>query len=273
MMSGILGGDVASLLIQHRALVDDLASVADVPEITRLRFALAFPDDASAAKEALAATVAWRSGEGQKIVDAAAAAVAQATSSGTWDNAPARESAPHAAKVNKYITPAQILTTSNENGDFVFCIRASGIDDKALMSEVSVEEMTEFFLYKTEVHSLVADARSLKTGRLCKVITANDLSGLSLNSDANFRNALSASSKEGNRLYPSLGGPTMILNLPIIVQALVGLFKPLFPKPVQQRLKFEKAKYYRSLKDLTPLSKDKAARESFLAELDAILAA
>ena len=55
-------------------------------------------------------------------------------------------------------------------------------------------------------------------------------------------------------LYPSLAGPTMILNLPFILQAFVGLFKPLFPKSVQARLKFERAPFLADLGELTPLT-------------------
>ena len=39
-----------------------------------------------------------------------------------------------------------------------------------------------------------------------------------------------ATLKSYEKLYPSLAGTTMILNLPFILNAFVGLFKPLFPK-------------------------------------------
>lgn len=133
-------------------------------------------------------------------------------------------------------------------------------------------QMTEFFLYTKEVHSLVADARSISTGRLCRVILANDLSGLNLAGDASFRSALSASSKLAVKLYPSLAGPTLLLNLPFILQALVGLFKPLFPAAVLKRLKFSKAGTLASIKDLATLTTDSRKRREFLEEIDSILA-
>ena len=46
----------------------------------------------------------------------------------------------------------------------------------------------------------------------------------------------------------------MILNLPLILQAFVGLFKPLFPKSVQARLKFERAPFLAKQTELTPLA-------------------
>ena len=198
------------------------------------------------------------------------------------------------------------MTLSSEDGDLVYVIRASAIDDSALMREVSVEQLVEFLLYVKEVHQLVLDARAARTGRLNTVIFANDISGTRKPPDPMFSKALTASSKSYEKLYPSLAGPTLILNLPFILQAdtdsslphtlthtrarstylaqpcpasreplhsecrrgaalacrgdadvhlmtcpalflalpqaFVGLFKPLFPKVVQARLKFERAR-------------------------------
>ena len=63
----------------------------------------------------------------------------------------------------------------------------------------------------------------------------------------------------------------MILNLPFILQAFVGLFKPLFPKVVQERLKFEKAPYLSKLNELTPLTSDPNAKAAFLKEVASII--
>ena len=82
---------------------------------------------------------------------------------------------------------------------------------------------------------------------------------------------LSSSSKQYEGLYPSLAGPTMILNLPFVLQAFVSLFKPLFPKTVQARLKFEKAPVLASFKELTPLSSEGRPKEQFLGEVNRLL--
>ena len=63
----------------------------------------------------------------------------------------------------------------------------------------------------------------------------------------------------------------MILNLPFILQAFVGLFKPLFPKSVQARLKFEKAPVLSKLGELTILTTDSSKRALFLAEINGLL--
>ena len=88
---------VQSLLDANRAAVDSLAAVAPgMDELTLLRFALAFPDQAEASQN-LKDTLAWRASEGKAIVDSAAEAVAKATAGGGWDNEPVRAAAPYAA--------------------------------------------------------------------------------------------------------------------------------------------------------------------------------
>jgi protein-tyrosine-phosphatase len=263
--------EVESLLKANSALVETLASVApDTPELTRLRFALAFPDPAEA-KEAMGELLAWRAGAGKPIVEAAEAAVSKAMEGGGWDNEPVRAAAPHAARINEFITPKNILTLATDEGDLVYVIRASNIDDKAMMSKVSVDQLVDFFLYAKEVHRLVVDANSVRTGRLCNVVFANDITGTRKAPDPLFSKALTASSKSFEKLYPSLAGPTMILNLPFILQAFVGLFKPLFPKSVQARLTFDRAPYLSKLNELTPLTTDPTIRKAFLAEVAGLL--
>jgi len=267
-----IGTSLDSLLGPNRAKIEALASIdPNVSEIQRLRFALAFPDGTEAEK-ALRDTIVWRKGPGKKIVDAAAEAVAKAMADGGWNNDVVRDMAPHAAQINKFITPKNILTMSMEDGvDMVYVIRASAIDDKGLMKKVSVQQMVDFFAYVKEIHSLIADRRSEKSGILAQVIFANDISGIRQPPDKNFSKALSNSSKQYEGLYPSLAGPTMILNLPFILQAFVALFKPLFPKTVQERLKFVRAPVLASLVQLTPLSNDKSTKNKFLNEVKELL--
>jgi hypothetical protein len=261
------GKDVESLLNDNRAQIDSLASISEgMPELTLLRFALAFPDQAEA-KRALRETVEWRNGAGKSIVKSAAEAVAKATEGGGWDNEPVRLGAPAATAINRYISPKNILTLSTDEGDLVYVIRASAIDDKALMKSVSVSQMVDFFLYVKEVHSLIANARSEKSGRFCGVTFANDISGVRAIPDSKFSEALTASSAQYEKLYPMMAGPTMILNLPFILLAFIGLIKPLFPKSVQERLIFDSAPVLAKLTELTPLTTDMNSRKSFLAEV------
>jgi len=264
--------NVYALLKQNRRQLDRLALVSDdVSEITRLRFALAF-DTVGEAKSALTDAISYRSsGRGKEVIDAATDAYALAATGGGWDNEVVRNAAPHANVINKYISSKNIVTLSTANDDLVYVIRASAIDDKQMMNEVTVTQLSEFFMYVKEIHNLVANDRSIKNGRLCEVIFANDITGVRKPPDSRFSKALSSSSAQYENLYPSLAGPTMILNLPFILQAFVALFEPLFPKTVQARLKFLRAPVLANLPELTPLTTDLNTKRKFINEVDSLL--
>mmetsp|Transcript_49661 Transcript_49661/g.56178 ORF Transcript_49661/g.56178 Transcript_49661/m.56178 type:complete len:130 (+) Transcript_49661:423-812(+) len=128
------------------------------------------------------------------------------------------------------------MTTSSSKGDLLYCIRAGMIDDKSLMSLIDVDGLVDFFIYSKEIISLAANDRSLTNDKLAYVLTVNDLNGLKLiGGDATFRNALSTSSKKATELYPALGGPTLLLNLPRLVSALVKVFTPLFSRESERQ--------------------------------------
>lgn len=218
----------------------------------------------------LKTTLAWRQGEGKAMCDAATTAFQAATADGGWNNAPIRAAAPSAEIVNDYITQSTGMTTSSSNNDVLYCIRAGMIDDIALMSKISVEDLVIFFLYSKEIMALAANDRSLKDDKLAYVITVNDLNGLKLiGGDATFRTALSTASKQATGLYPALAGPTLLLNLPRLVSALVKLFTRLLPKKVIERIKFAQGplKNVVELVDVAPGGKD---REAFMKEIDEI---
>lgn len=134
------GAPLATLLEQHRAEVDELASRtasergADENESWLLRFVLESEsvDDAVASVNKV---LQWRRGEGKPIVDAAAAAYEAATAGGGWNNEAAIGAAPHAAVICKYLKASQIQTIPDPaRGYLIYVIRASAIEDKARMS-------------------------------------------------------------------------------------------------------------------------------------------
>jgi hypothetical protein len=228
-------------------------SGGEYDDVWLLRFVLAAKGDVDAAAAMVETTLAWRRGEGKAIVDAAAAGLAAAREGGGWNNDALFNAAPHSAAIAPFITPAggQILTLRAQDDAkyFVKVIRASAIDDKALMSTVSAGELTEFFLFSYEANALVIDAATRENGKLFKGVTVNDLSGIDLFGDATFRNALSAASKQANAVgYGGYNDATILVNLPKLLGALVKLFKPLFPPAVQKKLKFEQG----PLSDVSP---------------------
>lgn len=270
-----IGAKTDGVLMNNRYVVESLRKVVpddmEMGDVDLLRFALAYPDDRVGAEKALKNAIEWRKTAGKTIVDAATEAVAKATANGGWENEAVRAAAPHADVINNFITPKAVITTSTEDGDLVYVIRASQIDDKELMNKASVEQVCDFFMYAKEVHNIVANKRSATTGRLCSVLFANDISGVRKPPDKRFSQALTSSSDQYESLYPSLAGPTMILNLPLILQAFVGLLKPLFPKSVQERLVFKRAPVLASLKELTPLGTDPLVKTKFVREVVSLL--
>ena len=217
----------------------------------------------------------WRtSAEGKRICGIAAAAVDHVTSIGTWQNEIVLSSAPHAALITQHITPKNCITTTASTGDLVYCIRAGSIDDVALLKAVSIPQMVEFFLYVKEVNAIVSDMRSAATNKLLYTVTCNDLSGVKLiGGSADFRKALSETSTVASTIYPAAyTGPTLLLNLPVLVAALVQLFTPLFPESVKQRLKFQRGPL-QNVADLTDIAtrSSSAARREFVQQLDDIL--
>jgi CRAL/TRIO domain len=254
---------IARLKEEAQAVVGSIDCVPYNNDVFYLRYCLS-----DKGVDELRENLAWRTGNGKYICDLATTAFQKASAGEKWDNTPVRDGAPYADKINKFITPSQCLTTSSSYGDLVYCIRAGLINDAALMSTVTPDEMVAFFLYCKEINALVANDRSLEMDKLVYVITANDLNGLQLiGGDATFRKALGAASKQGNVLYPTMNGPTLLLNLPRLMSALVKLFTPLFPPEINARLKFERGPLV-DVAELMDISYGGKDRDTFLKELE-----
>jgi hypothetical protein len=255
---------VSSLLTEHASDINQLKDIDATldGDIAYLRYCLGI-DDAHERVERFKSNLEWRNGAGKNICEAARSAVTLATADGAWNNDPVLAAAPYSSKVKPFLAQ-KVLTTTSRQGDLVYCIRAGQINDKDLMKAVSVEEMVDFFLYAKEVNAIVANQRSKETDTLKSILTANDLAGVKLlGGSADFRSALSASSKLANDLYPATAGPTLLLNLPPLLNALVKLFTPLFPKEVNKRLKFAQGVIKGDL--------DQLDRTAFMNELDQIV--
>ena len=111
------------------------------------------------------------------------------------------------------------------------------------------------------MNSRVALSRTAASGSLVGVVTVNDLSGIDPFAGKDLRAALSQASKVMHAitaacaypprcaqrlqssllceprasqrtasLYPGIAGPTLLVNLPALLGAIVKLFTPLFPK-------------------------------------------
>jgi len=269
---------VKDLLATHASAIESLqaaaaktVSIEEKPysnPVFFLRYCLDHPDDTTAAQESLEQALAWRTGDGKDLCTQAQAALVQATASDAWNNAPIVQAAPHQDKIASFLEGAVVTTTTNR-GDLVYCIRAGGINDKALMQSASVVELADFFVYTKEINAAVCNDRSLASNQLLSVLTANDLQGAKLlGTSKDFTTALKQSSQQAATVYPNaLAGPTLILNLPPLLKAVVTVFKPLFPPAVKARIRFADAPQL----DLGNLSQTGAARDEFLQSMEEIV--
>ena len=267
---------VSQLLSEKAATIDSLkVQAAKTVDITQepfsndvffLRYCLKEEPDEASTK--LALHLDWRTGDGKAICDSAQAALKAATADGGWKNDIVMNAAPFSAKILKYLTPSNILTTATSQGDLICCILAGSINDVDLMKAVSIEEMVDFFVYAKEINCVVTNTRSLKSDKLQCLLTANSLEGVKLiGGEAKFRTALSGSSKVTDPIYPNYNGPTLLLNLPSLLGALVKIFTPLFPPNVRERLRFVKGPLLGNL-DLTQVLQGGAERPKFLKDID-----
>ena len=252
-------------------------------DVFYLRYSLLLASDAAsmdAIAEQLRQSLQWRcqSESGPRICTAARTAVSMANSpkNGWTDNDRVFNLAPNAAKISPYITPANCITTTSEQGDMVYCVRAGAINDVELFTAVTVPEMIDFFLFVKEVHSLVSDLRSIQSDHLIHTVTCNDLSNVKLiGGSSDFRKALSQSSTlASTKIYPSTySGPTLLCNLPPLLSALVQLFTPLFPETVKARLKFVQGPLSKvtNLQEIATASSSSSARDEFLKQLNQVL--
>jgi hypothetical protein len=237
---------IAALKDQARQVLGDAIVTSEAPytqDAFYVRYCLAAPDNDASRQSMFAQHLTWRtSPQGQTIAPAAHKAIQQAMTSGSWQNDPVLNAAPSGATIRTFLTPTQCLTTTTRTGNLCYCVRAGRIRDSELMQAVTQDELIQFFVYVKHAQSIIANQRSVTQDRLVQVLTANDLSGVKLvgggDGAAQFRQALSAASKITADLYPLTAGPTLLLNLPTLLQALVQLFRPLFPPSVQARLQF-----------------------------------
>ena len=131
---------------------DDDAAVVPTNDVFYLRYLLETSYESDEERvEALKRNLEWRKSDGKHIVMSARDAIKAAHSgenSKKWNNKPVEQAAPHSDRIGKYLTSVQCITTSlPSSNDLVYIVRAGKIDDKALMSSVSVDEMIEFSSY------------------------------------------------------------------------------------------------------------------------------
>jgi hypothetical protein len=209
----------------------------------------------------------WRHQEGKQVCDAARAAASEATKEG-WDYEPIHKGAPNSI-LNNFLTPQKVLTILLPRGDVMFLMNHGQIDDKALMKSISSpKDVVDFMIYAKEVNSIMANQRSLESDRLAFVLTANNLNGASLaTGDRGFRNALNESARLAAKHYPSLTGPTLMLNLPSWLTPVARAFAP---SEVSHTMTFAQGPL-KNVEELTDIASDGPERADFFTHLNKLV--
>ena len=271
---------VSTMLHEHSSCIDLLkqeaakkgANLKQEPfcnDVFYLRFCLS--NDYSSKQDRLQAfrdNLSWRQQGGKEICNLAREAVSEALIGDKWDYDEVHRRAPNAI-IRKYLTPAKVRTVVSPHGDMLFCMKHGLVQDKELMRSVkNPSEVVDFMIYAKEVNAIVANRHSLKTDRLAFVLTANDLHGASLaRGDKQFRAALNDSARLAAKLYPSLTGPTLMLNLPSWMTSIARAFAP---TEVSHTLRFAQGPL-RNVDTLTDIASDGPERTQFFASLNELV--
>lgn len=129
--------------------------------------------------------------------------------------------APHREQMKKY--SCSTIHGTQLNGGPILIIRAGLAEPSKMMSNLTVDEVTEFLLFQDEVAYLQCDRVTRETRQLTKLLVINDMRGFNLlNNSQKFFEALGKSSKISEKLYPQLLQKTVTTNPLFIYKILLN---------------------------------------------------
>ncbi len=217
------------------AKADDAASDSILPaapvngvafdDVFLLRYILSHKTAAAAAPH-VRATLAWRAENADVL--------ARLGEEG-------RRGIPHADTFLKFQTVGD--TDMRFGGWTTFVVRTAHSDLPALMSALTVKQVSDYLTFSKELQWRECDRLSRETNVLVKNLSIIDMNGFSFfGADRRFFKALGDSSKQSAVLYPQLLGATICVNAPSFMQLLVSAFSPFFPKSFLDKQRFCKVK-------------------------------
>lgn len=278
---GSVKAPVSTMLNDHASCIESLkqeASTSGVDmtaepycnDVYYLRFCLS--SDYSSFQEKLEAfrnNLEWRaSHNGRVICESARQAVSEASfDEDDWNYEEVHKRIPNSG-IHKFLTPAHVTTLLSPQKDVVFVMKHGLIQDKELMRDLESQDVVDFMLYLKEVNFIVANRHSLKTNRLAFIITTNDLHGASLaRGDKQFRAALNDSARFAAVHFPSVTGPTLMLNLPSWLTSFARAFAP---SEVSHTLRFAQGPL-KNVQTLQDIAIDGPERSQFMSNLNELV--
>jgi hypothetical protein len=187
-----------------------------------LRFILSSDGNISKATERLQSYIEWRfkSMQGQQVY----ACVKESTFPAGWET------------MKKY--SAIGFHGRSKTGDFLFVIRAGLSNGKALMSALSQDKLVQIMIFNRARMMQICDAETLKTGRLTKFITINDLAHTSISKMSGpFNSVLTQTAKLSEIYFPQLLDTAVLIHMPSAMRVIFSSLKRLLPKKVQSKIR------------------------------------
>ena len=229
---------VADLLAEHRGAVDaakarvvaavealkdadvaKAASEAPVDDLWVLRFVLSAPkNDVEVAVKNAVATLQWRAKHAE-------------------DLALARQGKPrYVDEMNKY---SKVDFVGYLGIHPVIVVRAGRGDTKAMMDNMTEEQVSHALMMQTERFHHMCDVKTRETGLLSKQLGVVDLEGMSLwKFDRRFPRAQGKASHESAVHYPQLLGLNTIINAPTFFSMIFSVFRVFMPQSTLDKQAF-----------------------------------
>ena len=217
--------DISALLGCTSSLSDgERSEIVDV-NLLCLRFILS-ADSATKARENLNSYLAWRFKESGR---AAYACLKEKRLPDNWDT--------------MIQFAALDFHGQSLDGDFLFVIRAGLSNGKALMKALTQDQVVQIMLFNRTRMMDMCDLETLKTGRLTKFITINDLAHTSISRMSGpFNTALQQTTKLSEVYFPQLLDSAVLIHMPSAMRIVFSTVKRLLPAKVQAKIRVCAAK-------------------------------
>mmetsp|Transcript_14407 Transcript_14407/g.20971 ORF Transcript_14407/g.20971 Transcript_14407/m.20971 type:complete len:225 (-) Transcript_14407:307-981(-) len=154
---------------------------------------------------------------------------------------------------NTFCEEGAIFFLPDKNSSFWHISQLCKVDLDRIVTRMSEEELSQWYLYNSEATCQVLDKITRRTGRLTKFMRLIDMTNMQLlKMNRTYVKRDAAASKAYEVFYPQLLGTMFLFNSPGWLSSFWILVKPFFPKRAVEKIDF-----------LPSLSKMKKSKKSF----------
>lgn len=126
-------------------------------------------------------------------------------------------------------------------GGPVYINRGCLNNDKAMvqyLTEHGFDLLRDYMLLMRETCFAITDSETRRTGKMVKMQTWYDMSGMAIQFDKKLMSEMGAVSKMSESIFPQLLQAVVILNAPSIVRGMMYLARPFFSKGLLEKIQF-----------------------------------